>query len=399
MANGGRVVVTISTRDETRAGVKRASRNVEGLTANINKLKVAGVAAFTAIAVTVTKAVSAFATFDTSIREITTLLSDVDENTVQQLEENILSLAVSTGQAVEDMAKANYDAISAGFADAGESAILLNQSARLAVGGVSDVAKTTDVLTTIVNSYGESAQAAAKFSDELFTIVRLGKTTVDELASGLGRAAAIAPQLGVSFQDLGAAVATLTAAGQSTDETITSLTNVLSKFLKPSEALKTKLNELGFATGKAAIENLGFAGALEKIAEGATEVELAEFFADIRAIRAVLPLAGTQAEKFAENVIEMGNAAGAADEAFRKVSEGIGARFEQINTLLQTALIAAGDAFLPLIEAMIGIDGELGNIAKRREELISFFEDVGAVVQGFVDVMTFLREISQEPLI
>jgi len=399
MARGGRVVVTISTRDETRAGIKRASRNVKGLTNDINKLKLAGVVAFAAISLAVTKSISAFADFDNRVREITTLLGDLDKDIVQKLEDNIINLALSTGQAVDDMAKANYDAISAGFTDAADSTILLEQAARLAVGGVSDVSKTTDLLTSILNSYGESAQSAAKFSDELFTVVRLGKTTIEELASGLGAAIAIAPQLSVSFQDLGAAIATLTAAGQSTDLTLTSLTQVMSKLLKPTEQLEERLLELGFASGKAAIEAVGFAETLKLIASGADEAELAAFFSDVRAIRAVLPLAGTQAEKFTKNLLEMGEAAGAADEAFKRVSEGIGFRLDQINVLFQTALISAGDAFLPLIEAMIGIDGELGNIAARREEIVSFFDDVKEVVTGFVDVMTFLREIAQEPLL
>ena len=370
--NAGGIVVTIETRDTTPVGLKKAELNFRNFGNAVTGVAKASAAAFAGLGIAVAKTTKDFAAFDTSVREITTLLSEVESGAVEALENSIIDLAITTGQSVEKMGKANYDAVSAGFTDASESALLLEQASRLAVAGVADVSETTDVLTSALNSYGVSAKEAAKFSDQLFTIVRLGKTTIPELASGLGKSIAIAPQVAVSFDELGAAVATLTAAGQSTDETLTALTQVMAVLLKPTEALTARLQALGFESGKAIVQAQGFAGAIGTITEAQSEAELAEMFSNIRAIRAILPLAGTQMESFTGNVEEMRDALGATDIAFQKIAEGAGFRFQQLQTRIEVASIKIGEALLPIADAVVSLaesfselsNSTIANIAK-----------------------------------
>jgi len=63
------------------------------------------------------------------VREIGTLLSDFNENTLEALGDDIQQMAVQFGQSIDAMAKARYDAISAGFTDIAESSQLLGGAA------------------------------------------------------------------------------------------------------------------------------------------------------------------------------------------------------------------------------------------------------------------------------
>ena len=213
------LIVRITAQNLSKRGFTQASTDVKKFEASVHRAtQKLGRMALAAAAVSAV-GLAKFASFDKSIREIGTLLGDITEQDIKKMGLEVERMSVRFGTSVEKMAKAKYDIISAGFKDAVDSAKLLDVAARLAAAGVTEVSKTADVLTSVLNAYGRSADEAEHFSDVLFTTVKLGKTTVDQLASSLGTATAIAPQVGVSFEELSAAIATVTAGGQNTDLT------------------------------------------------------------------------------------------------------------------------------------------------------------------------------------
>ena len=139
------LVIRILAKDLTRKGFGSASREVKNLRAEVDKaarrMKYIGIAA----AAGSIAAIKQFGDFDRKVREISTLLGDVTENDIKVMGDEIKKLSVEYGQSVDSMAKAKYDAISAGFTGAADSSKLLAQSAKLAVAGVSDVSQTMDV--------------------------------------------------------------------------------------------------------------------------------------------------------------------------------------------------------------------------------------------------------------
>lgn len=344
------VVIRILTQDFSKAGFAKGSENVKQLEKAVDKanqrLKTMAILA----AGVATVAVAKFAKFDTGIREISTLITNVTEQDIKTMGSEIKKTSIDFGQSVDKMTKARYDIISAGFTGIKDSATLMSQSAKLAVAGVSDVSKTADVLTTVLNAYGEKADKAQKISDVLFTTVRLGKTTVDELASSFGNAASIAPQLGIAVEEVAAGIATLTARGIRTDEAVTSLQASFVSLLKPSQELQTRLNEIGYETSQAAIASLGFAGVLQKLTEGQTQADLAAFFPNVRAMKAVFPLSGVAADKFRSNLEELNAAAGATDIAFNKVADSLGQRLKKAQARIEVAMIGIGESFAPIAE-------------------------------------------------
>jgi len=135
----------------------------------------------------------------------------------------LMELSNQFGQTYEAMAKAKYDIVSGGFTDAADSAHLLEIASKGAVAGVSDVGTTAKLLVQSLRAYGATASEAEEFSDTLFKTIKLGITTMPELAGSIGRVTPIARVAGLSFDELGASMAILTARGLKTTEAATSL--------------------------------------------------------------------------------------------------------------------------------------------------------------------------------
>src|SRR4030042_2049258 len=70
-----------------------------------------------------------------------------------------------------------------------------------------------DALTTVINAYGLSAEDATSVSDMMFESVKRGKQTYEEMAGALGTVVPIASQVGMGFDQVAAAMATLTRQG------------------------------------------------------------------------------------------------------------------------------------------------------------------------------------------
>lgn len=249
-----------------------------------------------------------------------------------------------------------YQTLSAGITDTTEATQLMEVAMKSATAGLSNTETAVDILTTVVNAYGLEASEATRVSDVLFETVRQGKTRYDELAGSVGQIVPISAELGVEFETVGAALATLTAQGQSTDQAVTAVRQAMVQLLRPQKDLLDLINDLGFETGRALVESEGFAGALRLLHEQAAEadVELGAAFGRVQAMQAVLPLAGRSAEDFTENQRLMAESTGATDTAFQKMSDTAQFRFRQALNELESSLAETGDQFLPFATKAAG---------------------------------------------
>jgi len=386
------LIIRIIAQNLAKKGFTKASTDVKRFEASVQRATAKlGRMALAAAAVSAIGLVK-FASFDKSIREIGTLLGDVTEQDIKQMGLEIEKMSIRFGQSVEKMAKAKYDIISAGFTDAAESSKLLDVAARLASAGVTEVSKTADVLTSVLNAYGRSADDAEHFSDVLFTTVRLGKTTVDALSSSLGNATAIAPQVGVSFEELSAGIATLTAGGQKTEEVMTAMIAVMSSMLKPVPELGEKLKALGFDSGSAAFKSLGFAGTLEALTEKMTEAEISAYFPNIRALKGLFPLTGSLADKFADNVKQMGNVAGATQTAFEKMEKGISFKLGQLRQVGERVLRRLGARVAELVMSFVNATPATQNLVIAIGALGLAFKFLGGPISLLIGAATLFYQ-------
>ena len=147
--------------------------------------------------------------FSQAMAEIATISEEVRVNT-EHYTAAVLDLATAYGQSELKTAKALYQTISAGITDTNEAMYLLQASSKLAVGGFAEINVVVDFLTGVINAYGKSVYEAEELTDLFFETVRLGKTTIPEMAKQMGAVMPIAANLGVSIEELQAMLATLT---------------------------------------------------------------------------------------------------------------------------------------------------------------------------------------------
>lgn len=147
--------------------------------------------------------------------------------------------------------------------------------------------------------------------------------TFEPLANNIGKVATIASQAGVEMEEMFASIATLTKAGLSVDIATTSLRQLFTNLLKPSQEAKESLRALNIEWGDAALRGGNFTKTLEKMHEatGGNAEVLTHLVPNIRALQAAMVLSGDQIEVFKEDLDQMADSAGAAEEAFRKMSE------------------------------------------------------------------------------
>ena len=294
--------------------------------------------------------------FDASFREIATL-TDQTVDGLSDFRQAILDYASGSTQSLENITGAVYNAISAGVSYK-DSLSLINTTEKLSVAGKADLNQTTLAVVSTLNAYGESTDKAAKYSDALFQVVKLGQTTLPELASGLSGVTSTAVLAGQPIEQVGAAIATLTAAGAPTSEALTRLNALLSAIIKPSGEAATLAKELGLEWDIQALKSKGLSGVLAEMADktGGAGDKIAILTGGTEALNAANVLAISSAGKFKDNLEAIKNATGAVDAAFEKMKDAT-------DTLAQAFKVALINLGTPLLDSFGAIGDALAELA------------------------------------
>jgi len=321
-----------------------------------NIIKMAGSIVFGAgIASQIQDAISSFASFEEAMKQVATL-TDASDEELRQVEDTLLEIAKVGDFSATELANAFYQALSA-TGDLAAAMAVLQEANKAAIGGNADLFQSVDGLTSMYNAWKLSIDDLAKTNDLLFTAVRWGKTTVDEIAGSIGRVAPLAAQARVGIDEVLTAVAALTLQGSSTAEAMTQLRGIFSSMTKPSEQAKKMAEELGIQFDVTALKSKGLQGVLNDIAE-ATEgdsAKMAMLFGQVEALNGVLALTGKGAEDFENILSEMGVSAGATNEAVAKVETGLKDTLDRLTGLIDVMKIEAARAFAPFLTNVVEI--------------------------------------------
>lgn len=338
---------------------------------NINKV-FAGIGV--AAGAVATKSLTAFRDFETGMNEVFTLLPGFSEQAFDEMNADVLKLSKEIGKLPEDVIPALYDSLSAGVPPDNVFAFLETAN-KLAVGGATDLGVAVDGLTTVVNAFGSDVITVGEASDIIFTAVKGGKTTVEELSKAMFNVAPIAASMGIEFGNVTAAVATLTASGTPTSVAMTQIRAALSELAKPTSKISQLFMEL---TGQSFEEFIASGGNLKEgfdiIKKGAEQngKPLAEYVGSVEALGAIQTLTGKGSEKFASEIESAANAVGATDAAFEQGSQGIGLVLEKLKAAFQVLQIEIGQKLAPILL------GAIENIQKK-------FQEIQPGLQAFVD--------------
>lgn len=258
--------------------------------------------------------------FEDSMAKVSTI-ADTTEVPMEDLEDEILKLSNDSGIAASEIADNVYNAISAGQ-KTGDAVNFVSNATDLARAGFADTGASLDVLTTIMNAYGLEASQVTDVSDMLIQTQNLGKTTVAELASSMGKVIPTANAMGVGLDNLTAAYTITTANGIQTAESTTYINSMLNELGKSSTTVGKILKE---KTGKSFQElmedgsSLGdVLGILEESAEE-SGTAFNEIWSSAEAGKAAMSLLSDGAEGFNDRLAEMQASSGATETAIGKL--------------------------------------------------------------------------------
>lgn len=294
--------------------------------------------------------VKSAANFETQLANVSTMLDESAMKILPEYRKGLQSLSVDFGESTETLSKGLYDILSASIPPA-EALDVLEVSAKAAAAGITDTGVAADAITTILNSYGMSADQAGMVSDKLFAIVKGGKTTFAELAPSIGKVAATASMAGLSFDDLGACIATMTRAGIRTEETMTAINGVLIAFLKPTDDAIEAAAKFGLELNTNTLRTEGLTGVMDKLKD-ATAEQLAAIFPNIRGLKGMAAALG-DAEGYARDYALMLDSAGLTQEAFAKQSDTLNFKLGQLKEMFNVIKVTIGTALIPAVENLV----------------------------------------------
>jgi TP901 family phage tail tape measure protein len=333
--------------------------------------------------------------FDRGMRNVNSLLR-LSEREFQKLSKDVLRLSKETGQGPKTLAEGMYDLASSGF-DAAESVKVLRVSAKAASAGLTDTKTAAKAVAAALNAYHLEADDARKVSDILFQTVNKGVLTFEELAQNMGDLVPAAAPLGVTLEEVGAAIATITLQGVPAAEAATRVKNTMLQLASPSKALSKLLKEQGFESGEAAIKAKGFVGVLE-LFDRATKggvTATAALTPEIRALMGVVGLTGKNLTTYQSNLEAMSRAqdgAGATAAAFSEQGKSISFQWQRAKATLEAAAIPIGQVFFPALTAATDMLGVFAGWLTKIHEAPDLGAKLGVISGGFQNLAEDVRD-------
>lgn len=311
---------------------------------------------------------------------------DDSGRSLQQLSTSVRGISNEFNIPLLEVAAGLYQTISNQVGDAGESLKFTAEAAKFASSTNSTLSDSVDLLSGALKSYNLETKDTDRVASVFFKTIDLGRITADELANSFGRVGPAAADAGIDLEEVGAALAAISVRGSNTSESLTQLRNIITAFIKPSDAMKDTLRDLGFTSGEAAIKTYGFAGVLRQVVEATngSSTAMAALFPNIRGLNGVAALTSDELETLASNIDEMRVASEKfADERYL-IATATDAQTvtTEITKLRNAVTVDLGQAFLDLAARIINVKNRFDEFIGVQDSLSKGVASSGQAVAG-----------------
>ncbi|KEH91687.1 phage tail tape measure protein (plasmid) [Clostridium botulinum C/D str. BKT12695] len=354
--------------------------------------------------------------FEKGAAKVSTI-ADTTKVPIEDLKKGVIDLSNETGMSTKELNESLYQAIS-GSVDTAKAVDFLDVAVKAAKGGFTETSVAVDGLTTVLNSYGLEADKATDISNQMLICQNLGKTTFGELASAVGKVTPIAASLGVTTNELFSSLASTTAQGLATAESVTALKAAMSNIIKPSKEASDAAEQLGIDFSVSAVKSKGWIGFLKDVKQGLEKASpefakiseistktaerlatleqqgkkntdeyknlkkeskklskefeklakmsdspigaFAQMFGSVEGLNSILMLTSDQGlKKYNDAMNEMKTNTHALDDAYKKMSETTEAKFNKAMNKAKNSLMELGIKALPVVEKGINLLSDL----------------------------------------
>jgi len=262
--------------------------------------------------------VKAAADFEQKMAEVSTLITGVAEKDLPLIRQGILELSTEVPQSAVILTDAFYQIQSATGLGA-EAMQILAVAAKGAVAGVTDVNTYAKAMLAVMKPFKLGVEDSARAADFLQNVIKEGSVKAEDLASNLGKVAAVAAASGTDLNTLGAMLAVLTNETQQVDEQFTYLKGAMMAFQKPTKESAEAIEEFGLKTVDASGKVRPLIDILGDIAAKKLSLnEIMRIMPEKEAAQAILQMANNY-DVLREKQESMGKSQGVMLEAYDKM--------------------------------------------------------------------------------
>jgi len=289
--------------------------------------------------------------FEDAMLKIQNLVGE-SKSQVEEWSKQLLTLGPKLGKSPKELADALFFITSAGI-HGGAAIDVLTQSAKASSVGLGDTMTVADAVTSAVNAYGAANLSASKSVNVLAATVKEGKTEAASVAPILGRLLPVASQLGVKFNEVGAAIASQTRIGLSAAGAGTALRAVLTTLLHPASQAEKALNKAGLSSAglRKEIKDKGLLATLHTLADASkgNAATMGKFIPNVRALVGAFALTGKNAKSTNQIFSDMSGKLNIVNPAFKRFQQTASFKVHSSLAALETALIKLGGEILPVV--------------------------------------------------
>lgn len=334
-----------------------------------------------------------------------TTLTQIDDTGVKL--KDIEKIGIEVGNkipvAFEQLQPALYDIFSSINVGTKDAHKLLEQFAKDAVAGQTDMETATRANIAIMNAYKIKVKDASQVSDFMFRLVQKGVGTYSEFAKSIGKAIPSTVRAGQSYKMLGAMLAFMTRNGLNANMAATSAARAMDALSHPKTV--EKLHQMGVKVKDLHGEFLPLPAILDqlntkfgKLTAPERAKKLYELFqgsgGSIQAKR-FFDMYFKNSEEFNKRVKEMGATAGIAEDKFNQMAKTPQAKFQELTNKMETLKITVGNDVLPVFLKFIGVISSLINWFQNLPEPIRKIIVIsGLLISGLLVLFGALTSVS-----
>ena len=277
------------------------------------------------------------------------------------------------------------------------------------------LATVSTIVADTITGFGLEAKESTRVADLLTQAANSGTIGITDLGETFKYIAPVAGSMGLSVEDVTTAVAAMSKAGIKGSQAGTSLRGMLTRMVKPTDAVAVAMEELGISL----TEQDGSFKSLDTIVaemrnsfDGLTDEQRTYYAATLagqEGMSGMLSLLNLSQEEYDEIAASMDNAGGVAKETAAIMQDNLGSKIEQFIGSLESLAIKLADYLIPYLQTFVvwltGLVEKFTALDPKTQKMILKFAGLaiaigpvvtvlGKIVSGVGGVMTAFGKIS-----
>jgi TP901 family phage tail tape measure protein len=276
----------------------------------------------------------------------------------EALQAKALELGASTSKSASEIAIGFEDMAAMGF-NATQIIDAMPGVIAAAEASGSDLAKTSGIVAAALNAFQMEASDATKVADILAMTANISAAGIDDMGYALKYVGPVANALGISLEEVSAAIGIMTNAGLDGSNAGTAMRAALLALNNPAKEQEKLMKSLGFSIK----DSSGNAKSLSEIFGDLTEST--KDMTQAEKVATVAKLVGTEASAGMIAVMEGGqakldeftktlqNSGGASKETAAVMKDNLKGAVDELMGAFETAGIKVGDEFIPMLTDIV----------------------------------------------